>query len=181
MQVLCLHNASSTLSVGVRTAEGWPAAPGQFSSAFWFHVNYMITQSMMMSCTACRYTPVHRIFDLSHNDLAGAFPVWLITSLPLLMSTCKCTVGISLDGDAFSCPAVVARANRKAQEILHSFEYLQCVSSTATGKQQQVRPTLVLISGGESHHLYHQSSPAEHVGFQCMLYCLVLAAFPALS
>jgi hypothetical protein len=36
------------------------------------------------------------------------------------------------------CPAAVPQASRKAQEVLHGFEYLQCISE-ADGKRQQVR------------------------------------------
>jgi hypothetical protein len=69
--------------------------------------------------------------------LQGVFPSWIITNLPLLAASCKCSIGISLDAARFVCPAAVPQASRKAQEVLHGFEYLQCVSE-ADGKRQQV-------------------------------------------
>ncbi|WIA31462.1 hypothetical protein OEZ86_002357 [Tetradesmus obliquus] len=83
------------------------------------------------------HTPVHRILDLSNNELQGVFPAWIITNLPALASSCKCSIGISLDAPRFTCPWAVPATSRKAQDVLHGFEYLQCVS-TAGGKRQQV-------------------------------------------
>lgn len=84
-------------------------------------------------------TPVSRIFDLSHNQLGGAFPTWLIANLPLLADSCHCSVGVSLDAERFACPSgAMVQLNRRAQEVLHRYEALQCMS--AIGKrQQQVR------------------------------------------
>jgi hypothetical protein len=77
--------------------------------------------------------------------LQGVFPSWIITNLPLLADSCKCSIGISLDASRLACPAAVPQASRKAQEVLHGFEYLQCVSE-ADGKRQQVRIDVSSVS-----------------------------------
>lgn len=65
-------------------------------------------------------------------------------NLPVLMDSCKCTIGISLDPQAFDCPVETPQPNRRAQEVLHGFEYLQCMSPTATEGKQQVRQSASL-------------------------------------
>ncbi|KAF6261650.1 hypothetical protein COO60DRAFT_743957 [Scenedesmus sp. NREL 46B-D3] len=83
------------------------------------------------------HTPVHRILDLSSNELQGVFPGWIITNLPRLAASCKCTIGISLDASRFVCPAALQQRSRKAQEVLRGLPHLQCVSE-AHGQRQQV-------------------------------------------
>ncbi|KAF8065663.1 RCH2 [Scenedesmus sp. PABB004] len=84
-------------------------------------------------------TPVHRILDLSHNPLTGAFPAWLIAVLPQLTASCRCSIGVSLD-QGLACPPAVPALDRKAVEVLHGFEALQCTAPAAGagGRPQQV-------------------------------------------
>eukprot|EP00882_Tetradesmus_deserticola_P031867 GHRQ01036045.1.p1 GENE.GHRQ01036045.1~~GHRQ01036045.1.p1 ORF type:complete len:342 (+),score=139.26 GHRQ01036045.1:362-1387(+) len=92
------------------------------------------------------HTPVHRILDLSNNELQGVFPSWIITNLPLLAVSCKCSIGISLDASRLTCPAAVRHASRKTQDLLRGFDHLQCVSE-ANGNKQQVRIMLLCVLG----------------------------------
>lgn len=98
------------------------------------------TLCLLFIPTSRRITPVHRILDLSHNQLGGVFPTWLIAVLPLLKETCHCTAGISLDAATFTCPDDMPQLVPIAQEMLKQFEALQCVSGEGSAAQQ-VRST----------------------------------------
>eukprot|EP00775_Hariotina_reticulata_P007262 gene7262-7475_t len=111
-------------------------------------------------------TPVTRILDLSHNQLSGPFPSWLITNLPQLSDSCKCYIGVSLDADKFECPAELPPLNRRAQEVLHRFESLQCMSSAGPHRRQQI--PLWQLAGVPSHamvepHMHRTGDQLDYV------------------
>lgn len=59
---------------------------------------------------------------------AGIFPAWLVTSIPQVVASCQCAVGINLDSGAFTCPAALPRLSNSAQATLRRFGFLQCVA-----------------------------------------------------
>lgn len=96
------------------------------------------------------------------SNPTGTFPAWLITNVPQLVSSCQCSVGVNLDGPKFSCPKSLPRLARQAQNILHRFEFLQCITddSTLQGVDgRQLIPVYYLAAGPGQRPIM---SRAEH-------------------
>jgi hypothetical protein len=95
--------------------------------------------------------PLPRVFNISGNQLTGAFPTYLLTQLPKLAANCtngRCTVAASVTGPSMSlaCPTgeALQNADSKYNTSVLATQQLECLSPS--GQRVPVAP--YLQSGG---------------------------------